>query len=103
MEKEQKDKIARAAAVVVIEQIRSARRRVKVSRILGWSVIVLMSAFVVSLFVRAELTTLAGFLGLVAGFGIYQGVRVLRIAKGNSLAITDFEATLKEAYEKLSK
>lgn len=103
MDTKQRQKVAEAAAMVVVQRVRSARRRIRVAKVLGWSVIGLLAAFLISLMVRSEMSELVVFLLFVAGFGIYQGVRVLRIAKAQALAITVFENTLKEAYEKLPK
>lgn len=104
MSTNREDAVINAAVESLLYHIKRTRRRVLVSRIGAWlsiSTLVGFAAFFV--FSNSSRSDLVLFLLAVAGFGIYQAVRVLRIAAGQALAIEVFQESLREAYEKLAK
>lgn len=98
----EKDKVE-MAVLLLIDRIKKARRSVRISRTLAWSTITCFLVFIVITLYRGDTSGWAIGLLLVAVFGIIQSARALKIARSKALAVSVFEKSLEEAYEKLSK
>lgn len=98
----EKDKVEMAVQLL-IDRIKKARRSVRISRTFAWTTIACFLIFIVATLYRGENSGWAIGLLVVAVFGIYQAARALKLARSKALAVSVFEKSLEEAYEKLSK